>query len=114
MMKKLTFMVAFTAGHAFLTIFMISWGCGHRFASSVLERVYSLVVAIFMCPVVLPLVFFDPDGDRTPRWFQWSSYLVNSLIWAVVILLLLAAVKRLSGNREVKRMASDSIGESSS
>jgi hypothetical protein len=43
MMKRLTFMVAFTAGQAFLTIFMIRWGRGHRFGSSVLERLYNLV-----------------------------------------------------------------------
>jgi hypothetical protein len=114
MIKKLTFMVAFTAGHAFLTISMISWGCGHRFGSLVLERLYSLVVVILMCPVVLALFSFDPDGDRTPRWFQWSSYFVNGMIWAVVILLLFAAVRRLSRNRGVKSIANNTIKETSS
>ena len=111
-MKKLMFLVAFTAGHAFLTLFMISWGCSHRLANPVWERLYNLVVAIFMCPVVLPLVFFDPDGDRTPRWFQWSSYFVNSMIWAAVILLLFAIVKRLLGNRGPKRLANKTIEKS--
>ena len=100
-MKKLIFIVAFTSGHAFLTIFMISWRIGHQFTSPVLERLYNVVVAILMCPAVWLSFHFDPDGDRTPRWFQWSSYFVNSLIWAVVILILLVAFKRfLRGTEE--------------
>lgn len=106
-MKKLAFMVAFTAGHGFLTLFMISWRSGHRFASPVLQLLYDSVLAIFMCPVVTLSIYFDPDGDRTPKWFQWSSYFVNSVIWAVVILLLFAAAERLS--RKNSRLESDKL-----
>jgi hypothetical protein len=100
-MKKSFFVIAFTIGHAYLTLFMISWGRRHRPASSVLESLYSSVVAVLMCPVVLPLVFSDPDGDQIPRWIQWSSYFVNGMIWAAAFLILFAIVKRLSGNTTI-------------
>jgi hypothetical protein len=98
-MRKLLFIVVFTVAHAFLTLSMITWGCRHGFGGSLLQRLNSLVVAVFMSPVVLPMVYSDPDGDRIPRWFQWSSYFLNSMIWAVAILLLFTAVKSLSRKR---------------
>jgi hypothetical protein len=109
-MKKWIFVIAFTIGHAYLTLFMISWGCRHRPASSVLESLYSATVAVLMCPVVLPLFFSDPDGDRIPRWIQWSSYFVNGMIWAAVILLLFATVKRLSRSKTMASAPNQETG----
>ena len=45
-MKKLIFIVVYTAGHALLTIFTISWRAGHQIASPAWERLYDLVVAM--------------------------------------------------------------------
>ena len=57
------------------------------------------VLFVLASPVLLPCIMMDPDGGRFPKWFQISSFFVNSLVWAVLILLIVAVIKRF-GNKK--------------
>ncbi len=50
--------------------------------------------AVIMSPLLLLLVMFDPDGDRLPKWIQFVSVPLNSLVWGIGLLLLVYVIKR--------------------
>jgi hypothetical protein len=102
MKTKLLFLLLFVPLHSFLSLTLLQQGFnpppgGH----SALFRCFSVVV---LAPVLLPLVMFDPDGDRLPKWFQYLSVPLNSLVWGLGVLLLLGLIKRWGARlREMKR-----------
>jgi hypothetical protein len=95
MKAKVLFLILFVPLHALLTLLVLQRSYNPPpGGSSVLFKACSLVVT---SPVLLPLVRFDPDGDRLPKWFQVASVPLNSLVWALGLLVLFGVAKRLAG-----------------
>ena len=44
-------------------------------------------------PLLLPLIHFDPDGERLPRWFQVASFPLNSATWAAGVMFIGTAIR---------------------
>lgn len=42
----------------------------------------------------LPFLLFDPDGERLPKWVQFISVPLNSLVWGMAILLVAGLIER--------------------
>lgn len=96
MKTKLLFLSLFVPAHAFLSLEALRHGFnpppgGH---SAICRGLSALVTA----PLLLPLVMFDPDGERVPRSVQLLSLPLNSLIWGMGVLLAHGLVKRWRGN----------------
>ena len=92
MKTKLLFLLVFVPVHAFLSLSALQ----HTFnppagGHSALFRFFSAVIT---APVLLPLVMFDPDGERLPKWIQVVSVPLNSMVWGIGLLLALALIKR--------------------
>lgn len=92
MKAKLVFLLCFVPFHGWLSLTML----GHGFnpppgGHSALFRFFSAVIT---SPILLPLVMFDPGGERLPKWLQVVSVPVNSLIWGMGLLLLVSLIRR--------------------
>ena len=99
MAGKLLFLAIFVPAHTALEFLVL--GVMYNppplpdFALSVLRALGAAV----MLPLLLPVVFFNPDGDGLPRWFRFASLPLNSLIWAAAILLISSAIRRVFARR---------------
>jgi hypothetical protein len=62
--------------------------------------IVNLCAVLLSLPALLPMMMLDPDGERFPMWFRHGSVLVNSVVWAVVILLATAGMKRLWSKKQ--------------
>ncbi len=92
MKTKALFLLVFVPVHALLSLSALQ----HTFnpptgGHSALFRFFS---AVIIAPLLLPLVMFDPDGERLPKWIQFVSVPLNSLVWAVALLFLVYLSKR--------------------
>ena len=92
MKTKLLFLLFFVPVHAFLSLTVLQHGFnpppgGH-------SALFRLLSAVITAPVLLPLVMFDPDGERLPKWIQFVSVPLNSLVWGIGLLLIVALIKR--------------------
>ena len=94
--KQIIFLVLFTPIHLCATLAMVQ-----RFFFNpsrnrgAIEIVFQYITFVLSLPVLYPCIRIDPDGKRLPRWFQFSSILLNSLVWALLLLLVFNVVKRL-------------------
>jgi hypothetical protein len=97
MIKKIIFLVLFTPIHTIGTLIMVQ-----RFffnpsrSGGATEAICKIITFIFTLPVMYPCMRIDPDGELLPRWFQFFSVFLNSLIWALLLLLIFHIVRRLS------------------
>jgi hypothetical protein len=89
------FIVLFVPLHSFLSVLLLQRAYNPP-AGGTSVLFHALLVTI-TGPVLLPLVLFDPDGDRLPRWLQVLSVPFNSLVWAAGLLLLVALVQKWRG-----------------
>jgi hypothetical protein len=94
---KALFLVLFVPMHSFVTMFVLQRGFnppagGHG-------GLFTAFAALITSPVLLPLLMFDPDGERLAMWVQILSVPVNSLVWGIGVLLVLAVVKRCRGHK---------------
>ena len=89
-----------TAIHGVIT--MIVWA--NALGSACLIRLPAsackAIGVVLACPVLLPCLMLDPDGDRFPKWFQVSSFFLNGLVWAFLILLAAIFIKHLRQCRQ--------------
>ncbi|MBI2927825.1 MAG: hypothetical protein HYY24_19205 [Verrucomicrobia bacterium] len=97
MKTKALFLILFIPVHSLVTLLVLQ----RMFnpppgGGSIFFKIFSVGLA---SPVLLPLVAFDPDGDRLPRWLQVASFPLNSLVWALALLMLFSVAKRLAGRR---------------
>ena len=94
-MRKLVFIVGavlFVAAHSVATLGL--WQYAHNAPDGAAAGVARALAVTFALPLLLPLILFDPDGDRLPRWFQVASVPLNSLMWWAAVLLLVAFKRR--------------------
>ena len=96
MIKKIVFMAVFAPVHSALTaLCVVHWlNWNYVVDTGLWPRFINLCAKILSLPLLLPLMMADAEGERFPIWFRQGSLLVNSLVWAVLILLLVAAVSR--------------------
>jgi hypothetical protein len=91
-MLKALFLIVFVPLHSIATFWLVS-----RFFSSpatgLPDTILRVAGLIFSMPLLYPLICFDPDGGRIPRWLQWLSWPLNSLIWGLVLLAVAAMAR---------------------
>lgn len=100
MKTKLLFLLLSVPVHAFLSFTALQ----HAFNPPPGGRsaLFRFFVAAIMAPILLPVVMFDPDGERLPRWIQFVSVPLNSLVWGITLLLVVCISKRwLASHRRV-------------
>jgi hypothetical protein len=90
-LKKVTFVVLFVPGHAVVTALMLQRLFTSNAAAGLWPQLANALALLLAMPALFPLIWFDPDGDRLPRWFQAVSFPLNSLVWALMLLLSRAA-----------------------
>ena len=94
--KAIVFLVLFTPVHLCTTLAMVQ-----RFFynpsrnACVIETAFKYITFAFSLPVLYPCIRIDPDGERLPRWFQFSSIILNSFVWALLLLLVFNVVRHL-------------------
>ena len=91
---KVPFLVLFVPVHAALTLFLL--GRGFAGSGGAVERILAVAVT---SPVLLPCLLYDPDGDRLPRWFQFASIPLNSLVAGLLLLLAYTVIRWLAAGR---------------
>jgi hypothetical protein len=96
-MGRLLFLLLFIPAHSFVTLLAVQWAFNPP--PGVPGMLWKGVALTVASPVILPLMMFDPDGDRLPRWVQWLSLPVNSLVWGLAILLVVSLIERLLTRR---------------
>lgn len=97
MKTKLLFLVLFVPLHAYLSLLALQRNFnpppeGHG-------PFFQALSIMVTSPLLLPLVIFDPDGERLPKWIQFLSVPLNSLIWAMAVLFAARIIKRCRLNR---------------
>ncbi len=104
MIKRIVFITVFTPVHVLATIIMLQ-----RFVYNpttdpgLMERLCRAIGFVLTLPVLLPCLLTDPDGEFFPRWFQVSSLFLNGFVWALLLLLSFAVIKRYRGAKEVSK-----------
>lgn len=113
MIKRALFAVVFVPVHAVLTVLcVVHWlNWNYVVDMGLWPRFVNLCARVLSLPLLLPLMMLDPDGERFPMWFRHGSVLVNSLLWAILILFVIAGIKRLrSENNGTPNQALEDIG----
>ena len=96
MIKKIVFLILFTPIHTSVTIRMMQrYFYNPSRDAGVTETVCKIITFILTLPALFPYILFDPDGERSPRWFQGFLLFFNAFLWGLLLLLLLYMVKRL-------------------
>ena len=92
MKTKLLFLLFFVPVHSFLSLTVLQRGFNPPPGGN--SAFFQFFSTVIMSPLLLPLVMFDPDGERLPKWIQFVSVPLNSLVWGIGLLLLVYVVKR--------------------
>ena len=96
LIKRIIFLVLFTPIHVLATILMVQrffFNPGRN--PGAMENAFKYLTFVFTLPVMYPCMRFDPDGELLPKWFQFFSIFLNSFLWALLLLFLFIAVRRL-------------------
>ncbi len=92
MKAKLLFVLLFVPAHAFLSLTLLQRAFNPPPGGN--PALFQFVSAVIMSPLLLPLLMLDPDGERLPKWIQFVSVPLNSLVWGIGLLLLVCVIKR--------------------
>lgn len=97
MKTKLLFLVLFVPLHAYLSLVTLqrSFNPPPEGHSSFITAFSALIIS----PLLLPLLMFDPDGERLSKWIQFLSVPLNSLIWGMALLFAVRVIKGWAPNR---------------
>ena len=91
-MLKALFLIVFIPLHAAVTFLLVTRLYSPP-SSGLPDTILRVAGLVFSMPLLYPLISFDPDGDRIPRWLQWLSLSLNSLIWGLLLLAAAAVVR---------------------
>ena len=104
MIKRIVlFIVIFTPIHVLATIIMLQRLYNPPTDPGLMDRLCRVIGFVLTLPVLLPLLFTDPDGEFFPRWFGGFSLVLNALVWALVLLLFFAVIKRYRVAKKVSK-----------
>jgi hypothetical protein len=98
------FLMAFVPVHSLWTAILAAahWsGYNPDVAAGLWGRFLYMMSFVFSFPVVRPLILFGKIA-RSPNWTQFIPYVINSFIWAAVIMLVYRRLKRLL-SKKIKR-----------
>ena len=96
MLKKIIFLVLFTPIHAIATLMMVQrFFFNPRQDAGAMETICKITTFIFTLSAMYPCMRIDPDGESFPRLFVMFLPFFNSLVWAVLLLLVFHIVRRL-------------------
>jgi len=111
MIKKIIFVIVFVPVHLALTAYcVIRWlNWNYRVDTGLWPRFINLCARILSLPLFLPLLMFDVEGNRTPRWLGVVELFANSIVWAVLILLVIAATKHFRNRKRSQRTPNQTI-----
>jgi len=104
MLRKVLFVILFVPAHSVLTLVMVQRQFNVH-PSDLWSTILSAVGLALMLPVLYPCVLTDPDGEWFPKWFQYASVPLNSLIWAAAALVVYGVIRRVRGRRREARGA---------
>jgi len=102
MIRKLIFLALFVPLHSFLmgTLLQNYWfNYNPNVDTSLWARLCHVIAFLLSVPVMLPFIVTD-IGEYWPTWVQALPWLFNSLVWAVVILLLYIRIKHFLEKQE--------------
>ena len=92
MKAKALFLILFVPLHSLLTFVVVQRAFNPPAEGSSL--LFKSFLVLITSPILLPLLMFDPDGDRLPRWLQMLSVPFNSLVCGLLLLLAFAVLRR--------------------
>jgi hypothetical protein len=104
MMKRVLFVLVFVPVHWVLTIVSFQRLLNYNPIVDVglWPKVVNVCAVVLSLPVLFPLILLNPDGGRFPGWFEVLSVPLNSIVWAVLILLLIVGIKRFRASQQDK------------
>lgn len=101
MIKKIIFIIAFAVVHWFLMIMLVQW-YGFNYNPNVDTGLWAqfahVMSFVFSVPILLPFILTDM-GEYWPLPLQLLFSVCNSLLWAVVVLLIFSGIKRLHSKK---------------
>lgn len=90
--RKILFLILFVPAHSALTLVALQ-PLFNPPPPGLAATAWHVARVVLTSPLVLPLMMLDPDGERFPRWLQWLSLPLNSLVWGLAILAACAAIR---------------------
>jgi hypothetical protein len=96
LIKRIIFLVLFTPIHLLATLVMVQkFFFNPSRDPGAIETAFKYLTFVFTLPVLYPCMRIDPDGERLPGWFRFSSVFLNSFVWALLLLFVFIIVRRL-------------------
>ncbi len=99
MKNKMIFLFLFVPLHYLLTVVLLQYywfNFNPNVHTALLEKCAHGLAFVLSVPVLTPFIVTDL-GEYWPLAIQIPTYLFNSLIWGVVVLVLFGGIKRLRG-----------------
>lgn len=101
---KPIFLMVFVPLHSFWTAILVAcywFKYDLEVYTSIWGKLLHVLSFVFSLPIVWPMILSD-EAAHSPTWIQFLLYILNSFIWAALILLLYSRLKRLL-LRKIKR-----------
>ncbi|MHC4461480.1 MAG: hypothetical protein ACYS6W_07995 [Planctomycetota bacterium] len=101
MIKKIIFVIVFVPVHWFLTMMLVQWywfNYNPNMDTGLWAQFAHVMSFVFSVPILLPFILTDM-GEYWPLPLQLLPSVCNSLLWAVVVLLIFSGIKRLRGRK---------------
>jgi len=76
----------------------LNWN--YRVDTGLWPRFVNLCARVLSLPLVYPLLMFDVEGNRGPQWLGVVAFFANSVAWALLVLLVVAAIKHFRNRRQ--------------
>jgi len=101
MKRKLIFLIAFVPFYILLTIILLQvywFNYNPNFDTGLWPKFCHILSFILSIPLLVPFIVTDL-GEYWPTWVQLIPFILNALLWAILILLAVALSKRLRPKR---------------
>lgn len=101
MKRKITFLILFVPVYYLVTVIVLQhywFNYNATVDTSLWAKLLHVLAFVISVPVLIPFIFTDL-GEYWPIWAQALPFLLNGLLWGLVILLVSAATKRLRGKK---------------
>lgn len=97
MKKKAIFLIVFVILHYFLTVILLQrylFNYNANVDTGLWAQFCRIMAFVSILPVVLPMMKTGLLHEYQPIWAQILLFIFNSLVWAVLILLIFTGLKR--------------------
>lgn len=96
MMKKVIFLIVFVPVHWFLMMMLVQWywfNYNPNVDTALWAKFLHVMSFVLSVPILVPFIVTDL-GEYWPLPLQLLPSVLNSLLWAVVVLLVVSGIKR--------------------